>query len=137
MPTEDVFTTRRKNLRDLIRQHEGATNLAKLLGYSSPSYLSQMVGPRPTRQVTEKVARQIEGRLRMPGGWLDKTHDPYRTTLDEGSVNETIVLVGQLLSDAKTKTTPRQFAELVALAQERGGLDETYIRRLISLLNPR
>lgn len=137
MPTDDVFATRRKNLRALIRQHEGATNLAKLLGYSSPSYLSQMVGPRPSRQVTEKVARQIEGRLRMPGGWLDKVHDPYRTKLDESSVNETIVLVGQLLSDAKTKTTPRQFAELVALAQERGGLDETYIRRLISLLNPR
>lgn len=137
MPTDDVFAIRRKNLRALIRQHEGATNLAKLLGYSSPSYLSQMVGPAKTRPVTEKVARQIENRLRMPSGWLDKVHSDYATTVDENSVSETIVLVGQLLSDSKVKTTPRQFAELVALAQERGGLDETYIRRLISLLNPR
>ena len=135
MPTEDVFATRRRNLRDLIRQHEGATNLAKLLGYSSPSYLSQMVGPRPSRQVTEKVARQIEHRLRMSPGWLDKAHGQYHSSVDEHSVSETIVLVGQMLDDAKVKTTPRQFAELVALAQERGALDETYIRRLISLIS--
>jgi hypothetical protein len=134
MPTDEVFKLRRENLRALIRQHEGATSLAKMLGYSSPSYLSQMVGPRPVRQVTEKVARGIEQRLRMPNGWLDKKHDSYVSRIDEGSVSDTIVLVGQMLSDTGTKATPRQFAELVALAQERGALDETYIRRLLSLL---
>lgn len=133
----DVFLIRRTNLRALIQQHDGATNLAKVLGYSSPSFLSQMVGPHPTRQVTEKVARQIESRLLLPVGWLDKPLPDYQSRVDEGHVRDTVLLVGQTLRETGTATTPEQFAELVALVHERGGADETYLRRLIHLINPK
>lgn len=133
----DVFLTRRNNLRALIQQHEGATPLAKALGYGSPSYLSQMVGPHPTRQVTEKVARTIERRLLLPTGWLDTPLPDYQPRVDEGQVRETVLLVGQVLRETGTNATPEQFAELVALMHERGGTDETYLRRLILLINPK
>lgn len=132
----EVFDNRRANLRALIHQHRGASNLAKLLGYTSPSYISQMAGPKPTRQITEKVARDIERKLLLPSGWLDQQPTVYRVEVDERRVQEVVLLVGQLLRDTSTTVVPEQFAGLVALAHEREGLDETYIRRLIHLINP-
>lgn len=131
----DVFLIRRRNLRSLVTQYEGATNLAHRLGYTSPSYISQMIGPHPTRQITEKVARQVEDKLTLPLGWLDKPHKELGGPVDEHRVGETIVLVGQVLEDMKVSTSPRQFAELVALVHERGGMDEGYLRRLITLIS--
>lgn len=132
----EVFDNRRANLRALIHEHRGPSNLAKLLGYTSPSYLSQMAGPKPTRQITEKVARDIERKLLLPASWLDKKPTAYPVNVDEGRVQEVVLLVGQILQDASTTVSPEQFAGLVALAHERG-LDETYIRRLINLINPK
>jgi hypothetical protein len=136
MANEDVFANRRGNLRALIIQHEGATNLAKLLGYSSPSYLSQMVGPNPTRQITEKVARQVERKLLLPDGWLDKKPTTYQVKVDEQQIGALVLLVGQILKENSISVTPEQFANLVTLANEREAIDETYIRRLINLIQP-
>jgi hypothetical protein len=58
---EDI---RRANGRDLIRIH-GASTIAQLLGHGSPSTLSQIFGPNPTRQPTEKLARKIESALNL------------------------------------------------------------------------
>lgn len=136
MANTDVFDNRRENLRALIHQHRGATNLSKMLGLTSPSYLSQMVGPRRSRQVTEKTARDIERKLLLPSGWLDQQPTVRPVNVDDGRVQEVVLLVGQLLKDTHTTVSPEQFAGLVALAHERQGLDETYIRRLIHLVNP-
>lgn len=136
MANEDVFANRRGNLRALIIQHEGATNLAKLLGYSSPSYLSQMVGPNPTRQITEKVARQVERKLLLPDGWLDKKPTTYPVKVNDQQIGELVLLVGQILKENAVTVTPEQFATLVTLAHEREAIDETYIRRLIHLIQP-
>lgn len=136
MANDDVFANRRGNLRALIIQHEGATNLAKLLGYSSPSYLSQMVGPNPSRQITEKVARQIEHKLILPDGWLDKRPTTFQVRVDDQQIGELVLLIGQILKDNAVSVTPEQFATLVTLCHERGNIDETYIRRLIHLIQP-
>ena len=123
-------------MRALVRHHEGATSLAKALGYGSPSYVSQLAGPHPIRQITEKVAREIERKLLLPSGWLDKEPVNYSGRVDDDKVQQVVLLVGQLLKDSDTNVSPQQFAGLVALAYERGDLDETYIRRLICLINP-
>lgn len=62
--------TRRANLRKLADQH-GSTNLAQRLGYSSVSFLCQMIGPNPRRPVTEKTARAVEDELGLQPGWMD------------------------------------------------------------------
>lgn len=137
MANEDVFQNRRGNLRALIVQHEGATNVAKLLGYSSPSYLSQMVGPNPTRQITEKVARQIERKMILPDGWMDKKPTNFQVKVNDQQIGELVLLIGQILKDNGVSVAPEQFATLVTLAHERGEIDENYIRRLIHLIEPK
>lgn len=62
--------TRRANLRRLADEH-GPTALATRIGWPSVSFLSQMIGPNPTRPVTERTARLIEYRLSLEPGLLD------------------------------------------------------------------
>lgn len=66
-----VFETRRANLRLLAESQGGIGVLAAKLDHANSSYLSQLVGPNPTRQVSERVARGIEGKLGLTAGWLD------------------------------------------------------------------
>lgn len=75
MSAIDLRQIRRENLRHLIKIRGGANALAKALGYANASFLSQMAGPNPMREVTEKTARQIEESLGIAPGVLD-TVDP-------------------------------------------------------------
>ena len=54
----DVMDTRRAKLK-LLTGSQTPTALAKLLGYSGPSYISQMIGGH--RPITEKTARRTSG----------------------------------------------------------------------------
>lgn len=68
---QPVYDVRRANLRMLIGEYEGVLQLGVKLGHKSGSYLSQLAGPRPTRDVSEKLAREFEATLGLPAGWLD------------------------------------------------------------------
>lgn len=76
-PTEDttalepVFAARRANLRLLSAKYDGPSKLAEALKLKHPSYLSQLIGPNPQRNVSERTARAYETRLGLPTGWLD------------------------------------------------------------------
>jgi hypothetical protein len=70
-PMQKVFEARRANLRTLAEKHEGIGKLAEKLGYANSSFLSQLIGPNPTRDVTEKNARKIEAALGLPALWMD------------------------------------------------------------------
>lgn len=72
----DTFENRRRNLRRLA-QEMGTGELARRLGYTSGSFLSQMVGPHGKRRVTEITARHVEEALGLPPLWLDQQHDPF------------------------------------------------------------
>lgn len=67
MNTNDI---RRINLRRLAARSSWTT-LAKQLGYKQPSFLVQMAGPNPTRDVTEKSVRAYEQDLGLPDRSLD------------------------------------------------------------------
>lgn len=65
-----------KALRQVMTRYEQDEKLkqvdvAKLLGWT-PSYLSQMIGPHPSRPISEKTARQIETKLKLETNLLDK-----------------------------------------------------------------
>ena len=85
-----IYEIRRENLRTLTREH-GTGAVAKAAGYPSSSYISQMAGPKPIRDVQEKNARKIERSLGLPEYWLDQKRDPY------GNIE---------LAGAKEKTPP-------------------------------
>lgn len=54
---------RRQNLRKIAQQYGGVTPLAQLLGYTNASFVVQMIGPSPMRQVSEANARKYEQTL--------------------------------------------------------------------------
>ena len=69
MPTKHDY--RRQNLRNLADSMGGPTALAKKLGYANSSFIVQMAGPNPIRQVTEHTARRFETLLDLIPGSLD------------------------------------------------------------------
>jgi hypothetical protein len=68
---EYVKQIRRNNLRQMIKS-EGNTALAMKLGHANGSYLSQLAGRSATRSISEDVARDIESKLGIPLGSLDR-----------------------------------------------------------------
>lgn len=129
--------TRRTNLRALAEIH-GSAKLSVLLGYRQPSFLSQMIGPNPTREVTEKSARDYEVKMGLPDGYLDRPLFPATQQVapadavsvppgcgDGGGDSDvqraitlaadTIALAGVLIQRENVTLTPAQFAKLIAI----------------------
>lgn len=70
-PTENE-RRRRENLRTLLSvgKWRSATELARALGVTKGT-LSQLIGANPLRTISERTAREYEGRLGLPEGVLD------------------------------------------------------------------
>lgn len=134
---QSVYATRRQNLRSLIGQWGGPTSLSKKLGHSNGSYLAQLAGPRPSREVSERVAREIEGKLGLPIGWMDQDHPAGGQQLNDEALTEVVKAVATCLRDASLRPAPEAYATLVQLAYDRmkltGKVDEAYINKLIEL----
>lgn len=135
---KSVYALRRENLRALMREWGGPTSLAKKLGHTNGSYLAQLVGPHPSREVSEKVAREIEGKLVLPLGWLDGEHDGQGRQIDDQALGECVRAVAAAIRDAGLRPDPDTYANLVSLAYEHtkltGRVDEPYINRLVRLI---
>ena len=135
-----VLDNRRENLRRLIEQWHGPGPLAAKLGYSNASFLVQMAGPNPTREVTEKTARKIELALNLPRLWMDEAPEKQGTVpkVDTRLLTETVKIVGTLAADLGVSLSPDKLADFVALAyedaQEHGGLRSDFISRVLQLL---
>jgi hypothetical protein len=133
----DVYRTRRANLRALAQQWGGPTSLAKKLGHSNGSYLAQLIGPNPSREVSEKTAREIEKRLGLPVAWMDQ-ENPASAQPDDSQLAECVKAVATCLRDAGLRPGPETYSQVVALVYDRlrltGRVDEPYIQRLLALM---
>ena len=134
----NVYAFRRENLRKLIDQWHGPGALGAKLGYSNASFLVQMAGPNPTREVSERTARKVERALDLPVGWLDSEPEKEKApVVDTVKVSEVIRLVGQAVEEANVKLSASKFADVVSLAyadaQSAGGVRPDFIRQLIAL----
>lgn len=131
-----VYDQRRDNLRSLMKTWGGPTSLAKKLGHANGSYLAQLAGPNPSREISEKVAREMETALGLPLGWLDTEHGEVRVVDDE-ALGTCVRAVAAALRDAGHRATPDQLADLTALAYEHtkltGRVDEGFIKKLVRL----
>lgn len=129
--------TRRQNLRLLAAQWGGPTGLAKKLGLSGPSYLSQLT--RGTRPITEKTVRKLEKQLGLPAGWLDGVHEQKEqpAAIDEQLMRRVVLMVGAVLEGLGVNPGAAKFADLVELVYEdavsKKTVDEDFIRRLSKL----
>ena len=132
-----VYDLRRENLSSLKDQWGGPTSLAKKLGHSNGSYIAQLVGPNPTREISEKVARGIEAKLSMPVGWLDQDRAPSSARLDDTLFAQCVRAVTASIRDAGLSPYPDVYSNLVDLAYEHAKLvkkiDEPFIQKLVRL----
>ena len=126
-----VYDIRRLNLRNIMGQWGGPTSLAKKLGHTNGSYLAQLIGPNPSREISEKVAREIETKLALPANWLDQEHGQSRP-VDDDLLCECVRAVAAAV-DGK-RISPDVMAEMVSAVYEHakltGRIDEPFINRL-------
>jgi hypothetical protein len=142
--TNDISEIRRGNLRILKDRHSGL-KLAQSLGLAQSSFISQMAGPRPTREVTEKTARTLEKELGLEPGAMDR---PLGRTLEEkpvsaeqniAMVSTVIRAVGNICTAESVDLPTNKLTDIIALAivdaMEHGGnLREEHIRQVVRLL---
>ncbi len=138
---------RRARLRELMEK-KGTKNLSETLGYRQPSFLSQMAGPNPTRDISEKTARRFEQKLGLPTGYLDMETDPVEAPVRAASapvagsvaqVAEVIRMVGSICAGENVELAPIKFADVVALAyvdmmEHAGTARPEHIKQIVRLL---
>ena len=131
---------RLENLRRLIKKFDGPALLAAKLGYANASFLVQMAGPNPTRDISEKTARKIETSLNLPEGWLDAKsgEESPVTHVDAAKLSDVVRVVVHLTNQAGVVLKPETMAELVTLtyedATEHRLIRPEYVVRLINLM---
>ncbi len=134
---QTVYDKRRENLRSIIRTWGGSSSLAKKLGHSNGSYLAQLAGPHPTRDVSEKVAREIERKLGLALGWMDDDH-PGGGRVDDSALTDCVRAVAACLRDSGHRPDPDTYATLVQLVYDNqkltGRMDEAFVKQLMRLL---
>lgn len=116
-----AFDNRRSNLRQLIEQWGGPKPLSAKLGYSNASFLVQMAGPNPTREVTERTARKIEQTLDLPAAWLDRTpgSEPVSPAVVDMTLVATVIrVVVSSAEDDGIRLSPTKLGDLVALVYQ-------------------
>jgi DNA-binding transcriptional regulator YdaS (Cro superfamily) len=140
-----VEATRVANLKALIEQHGGVSKFSRRLGYANPSFLSQMVGPNPTREITEKSARKIEAKLGVAPGTLDQNGvaaPPVAAAPADATtalIVEVLRRVGKACESEGVNASPSKVGEVAVLAYldavEHGGVPrEEHMRRLARLI---
>ncbi len=135
---KSVYEIRRENLRALMKTWGGPTSLAKKLGHSNGSYIAQLAGPHPTRNVSEKGAREVESKLGLPLGWMDSEHQRAPGKLNDKALADCVRAVAACLRDAGLRPDPDVYATLVQLVYDRakltGQLDEAFVKQIVGLI---
>lgn len=145
----DTNEIRKANIRRLAAR-TSLTDISKKLGYKQPSFLSQMSGPNPGRQITEKTARNYERKLGLAVGSLDVLPaeiqqsellalQPVVTASSGKIVEDVISLIDATIAQEGVQLNPLKYANLVqfALADtlEHGGqVRGSHIQQMVKLL---
>lgn len=128
---------RRENLRRLATQWGGVGKLAEKLGYANASFMVQMIGPNPIREVTERTARRTEETLGLPTGWID-TNTQDGPPLHDTRIVDLVRMVAAEIRQAGVTVDLEKFADVVALVYQHcesvGKIDPTYVKTIVGIL---
>ena len=131
---KSVYDIRRANLRSIMAEWGGPTSLAKKLGHTNGSYLAQLIGPHPSREISEKVAREIETRLNLPANWLDGEHGATQP-VDNALLGQCVRAVAAAIEGRKV--SPDVMGEMVSAVYDRakliGRIDEPFVQQLLRI----
>lgn len=76
----DIKEIRRENMRALAKVAGGVSYLATVLS-KSQSQISQLIGKSPSKNIGDRIARQIEEIFKKPRGWMDVLHNHVDETI--------------------------------------------------------
>jgi phage repressor protein C with HTH and peptisase S24 domain len=65
--------TRRENARKLADRCNSKAEFARMV-QMEPSQVSQLIGPKPSKNIGNSIARRIEQAFQLPESWLDVEH---------------------------------------------------------------
>jgi hypothetical protein len=124
---------RRENLRKIITDVGGVSALARKIGSASPSFLSQMTGPKSDRNVSEKTCRDIEQKLGLPHLSMDSpTGSLVAPTQD---IMALLKMVAKVCNEEGVDVPPLKFVDLIALTLG-AGFDEQKLATVVRLMRP-
>jgi len=83
-----VKEIRLENARALA--NEGPAEFARRID-SSTQQVNQVIGPAPTRNIGDKLARRIETAFGRPEGWLDVQHDSEQNDVSKTSQSNALI----------------------------------------------
>lgn len=72
LPYKALLARRRRNLRQALYEREMSGADLALMMQVSRSYVSQLLGPRPCRPITERTRLILERLLKLTSGALDE-----------------------------------------------------------------
>ena len=151
----DFVENRLANCRAAVAQAGGISKLSRMMGYSSPSYLVQVLGPNPTRAPSEKFVRKMEAALGLSLGALDVPRAGAQTAeeaqpgvdkkiatgpLDPDVLAQVVQLVLRVSTEAHASLSADKLASLITIGYEdavenAGAAREGKLRQLVQLLS--
>ncbi len=87
----ELFLRRRENLRQLVKARGGQKKFLEEVGYTK-GWLSQLIGKTPERDLSEKIAREIEHKAGVAQGLLDSATSESTEPVGDGEVKIAKVL---------------------------------------------
>lgn len=137
----DIQTVRRRNLRRYISERGTNASVAATLGLSNGTFLSQLLGPNPTRAFSEKLARKFEPLLGLLPGTLDLEVNALGVTtkaITDDDVARVVQLLTSAVDQAGVKPTPEQMGDMSRMFTEHlrltGSLEPEFAERMVRLL---
>lgn len=142
-----LIAIRRSNADKAIANAGGAAKVAKVMGYKNASYLSQLFGPNPTRDPSERFMRRLEVALGLDDRSLDRdvmavAHQATTGPLISWNaplLNQVMLLVGRIADEETVTLSIDRLAALTCMgyedaAESSGQVREGKLRQVIQLL---
>lgn len=79
--------TRRENARRLAKKIGGKAKFARFVGID-PTQVSQLIGPKPTKNIGNSISHRIEQVFKFPAGYLDSDHPEIELDSKEGAPDQ-------------------------------------------------
>lgn len=111
MPSEELLSeVRRDNLRTIAKDLGGASVLAEKTG-KSEGQISHLIGRNAKKPIRVRLARQIEDKLGLAAGYLDRVHG-----LNEKLLKIVRQQVDEALRESRTKLSEARRDEIITLS---------------------
>lgn len=134
---DELINVRRKNVRQLVKQHGGAARLTERLGYANKGTVSRLVDDNPPNNLSHRQARFFEERLALSPGTLDRIEGDPPATADCDFSLVLADLVNALGEQRLAAVPEEKFGEICSFVLSRyranQPIDRRFLMRIIGL----